>query len=40
MTHAEISFRNVELNPDLPPEMFRLFPAGESGPPSADADGR
>ncbi len=40
MTHAEISFRNVELNPDLPPEIFRLFPAGESGPPSADADGR
>ena len=40
MTHAEISFRNVELNPDLPPEMFRLFPAGESGPPSTDADGR
>jgi outer membrane lipoprotein-sorting protein len=36
MTHAEISFRNVELNPDLPPEMFRLFPAGGGGPPSVD----
>ena len=40
MTHAEISFRNVELNPDLPPEMFRLFPPGGGGPPSVDADGR
>ncbi len=28
MTHAEISFRNVELNPELPPGTFQLFPAG------------
>jgi len=36
MTRAEISFRNVELNPDLPPGMFRLFPAGESAPSGAE----
>ena len=24
-TRAEISFRNVELNPDLPPDVFRLI---------------
>jgi outer membrane lipoprotein-sorting protein len=35
-TRAEISFRNVELNPDLPPGMFRLFPAGEGVPSDAD----
>jgi len=40
MTHAEIAFRNVELNPDLPPETFRLYPGGTGGPPSADADDR
>ncbi|MBW2540789.1 MAG: DUF4292 domain-containing protein [Deltaproteobacteria bacterium] len=37
MTHAEISFRDVELNPDLPAEMFRLSPPG--GAPLG-ADGR
>jgi hypothetical protein len=36
VTRAEISFRNVELNPDLPPGMFRLFPAGESVPSGPD----
>jgi hypothetical protein len=39
-TRAEISFRNVELNPDLPPGLFRLFPSREGDPPSAGADGR
>jgi outer membrane lipoprotein-sorting protein len=33
MTHAEISFRHVELNPALPAELFRLrLPAGQSPP--------
>jgi hypothetical protein len=40
MTRAEISFSRVELNPDLPLGMFRLFPSGEGGPPGSDADGR
>ena len=24
MTHAKVAFRNVELNPDLPADLFRL----------------
>ena len=24
MAHAEVAFRNVELNPDLPADLFRL----------------
>jgi hypothetical protein len=40
MTRVEISFRNVELNPDLPPGLFRLFPSREGDPPGAGADGR
>ena len=40
MTRAEISFRKVELNPDLPPGLFRLFPAGGGDPPGTGADGR
>jgi len=39
-THAEIAFRNVELNPDLPTGTFQLFPAGVGGSPSADANRR
>ncbi len=39
-TRAEISFRKVELNPDLPPGVFRLFPSREGDPPGAGADGR
>jgi hypothetical protein len=39
-THAKILFSRVELNPDLPPGMFRLFPTGEGGPPGSGADGR
>jgi hypothetical protein len=39
-TRAEISFRKVELNPDLPPGLFRLFPSGEGSPPGAGADRR
>jgi hypothetical protein len=39
-THAEISFRKVELNPNLPPGLFRLFPTREGDPPGAGADGR
>jgi len=39
-TRAEITFRNVELNPDLPPGMFRLFPSREGDPPAAGTDGR
>jgi len=39
-TRAEISFRNVELNPELPPGLFRLFPSREGNPPDAGADGR
>jgi hypothetical protein len=40
MTRAEISFSKVKLNPDLPPDVFRLFPSREGEPPSAGADGR
>jgi hypothetical protein len=36
MTRAEISFRNVELNPDLPAGMFRLFPSGEGAASGAE----
>ncbi len=36
MTRAEISFRNVELNPDLPAGLFRLYPSGEGDSPGAD----
>jgi len=36
MTRAEISFRNVELNPDLPPELFHLFPSGAGSPMGVD----
>jgi len=39
-TRAEISFRNVELNPDLPPGLFRLFPSREGEPPAAGVDDR
>jgi hypothetical protein len=39
-TRAEISFRKVELNPDLPPGLFRLFSYPEGDPPGAAADGR
>jgi len=39
-TRAEISFRKVELNPDLPPGLFRLFPSREGKAPGAAADGR
>ena len=39
-TRAEISFRKVELNPDLPPGLFRLLPSHEDSPPGAGADGR
>jgi hypothetical protein len=39
-TRAEILFRNVELNPDLPPGLFRLFPSREGDLPGAGADGR
>jgi hypothetical protein len=39
-THAEISFRNVELNPALPPGLFRLTPLREGDPSDAGADGR
>jgi hypothetical protein len=39
-TRAEISFRNVELNPELPPGLFRLFPSREGGPPGAGVDGQ
>ncbi|HEX9814495.1 MAG TPA: DUF4292 domain-containing protein [Myxococcota bacterium] len=35
-THAEIAFSNVELNPDLPPGIFRLFPSGQGDRPAAD----
>jgi hypothetical protein len=35
-THAEISFRNVVLNPDLSPGIFRLFPSSDGNPPGAD----
>ena len=38
-TRAEISFRNVEMNPDLPPGLFRLFPSREGSPPGAGVDG-
>jgi hypothetical protein len=37
MTRAEISFRNVELNPVLPRELFRLFAPREGGLPTVDA---
>ena len=40
MTRVEISFRNVELNPDLPPGLFRLFSSGEGDAPGTGADGR
>jgi len=39
-TRAEISFRKVELNPDLPPGLFRLFPSREGTAPGAGVDGR
>ena len=39
-TRAEISFRKVELNPDLPPGLFRLFPSREGDPPGAATDDR
>ena len=39
-TRAEISFRKVELNPDLPPGLFRLSPSREGSPPDPGADGR
>lgn len=39
-TRAEISFRNVELNPDLQPGLFQLFPSREGNPTGAGADGR
>ena len=31
-THAEISLRDVELNPELPPDIFRLQLPGSSDP--------
>ncbi len=35
MTHAEISLRDVELNPELAPELFQLrLPGGPSSPVS------
>jgi len=37
-TRAEISFRNVELNPDLPPGLFELFQIHDGR--STGADGR
>ncbi len=40
MTRAEISFRNVELNPDLPRELFRLFAPREGDLPTVDAERR
>jgi len=39
-THAEISFRNVELNPDLPVGLFRLFPDDPVEAPGSGADSR
>jgi hypothetical protein len=39
-TRAEISFRKVELNPDLPSGLFRLMPSREGDPPAAGADDR
>jgi hypothetical protein len=36
MTHAEISFRDVELNPALSPELFQLRLPGERSPPVTD----
>jgi outer membrane lipoprotein-sorting protein len=39
-TRAEISFRNVEMNPDLPPGLFRLFSPREGSSAGAGADGR
>ncbi len=34
-TRAEISFRDVELNPELPPGLFRLFRGAGGAPPGA-----
>lgn len=35
-THAEISFRDVELNPALPAELFQLRPPAELDLPATD----
>ncbi|HXV36540.1 MAG TPA: DUF4292 domain-containing protein [Myxococcota bacterium] len=39
-TRAEISFREVELNPELSPELFRLSPARSGAAPAAGAERR
>jgi outer membrane biogenesis lipoprotein LolB len=35
-TRAELSLRNIELNPDLPPDIFRLRPGTISGAGSGE----
>src|SRR5262249_42525591 len=33
---AEIMLRSIELNPEMPPDIFRLRPPGEPGEPAGE----
>lgn len=39
LTHAEISFRDIELNPDLPSELFELRPPEPAGASASKGEG-
>jgi hypothetical protein len=40
MTHAEVAFRKVELNPDLPADLFQLQEGGDPTEPDSPATRR
>jgi hypothetical protein len=40
MTHAEVAFRKVELNPDLPADLFQLQEEGDPAEPDSPATRR